>query len=85
MVDDDEYIKENSFDSLDDEDFDSMFSEEESDNESEKDELIEEDSTIDDAEYSEKDIIEEMAPDFDNDSADPGQYFFITNISRCDS
>lgn len=68
--DDVEYIKENSFDSLDDEDFDSMFSEEESDDESEKDELFEEDSTIDDAEYSEKDIMEEMAPDFDNDSAD---------------
>lgn len=68
--DDVEYIKENSFDSLDDEDFDSMFSEEESDVESEKDELFEEDSTIDDAEYSEKDIMEEMAPDFDNDSAD---------------
>ena len=68
--DDVEYIKENPFDSLDDEDFDSMFSEEESDDESEKDELFEEDSTIDDAEYSEKDIMEEMAPDFDNDSAD---------------
>ena len=68
--DDVEYIKENSFDSLDDEDFNSMFSEEESDDESEKDEFFEEDSTIDDAEYSEKDIIEEMAPDFDNDSAD---------------
>ena len=68
--DDVEYIKENSSDTLDDEDFDGMFSEEESDNESEKDELFEEDSTIDDAEYSEKDIIEEMTPDFDNDSAD---------------
>lgn len=68
--DDVEYIKENSFDTLDDEDFDSMFSEEESDDESEKDELFEEDSTIDYAEYSEKDIMEEMAPDFDNDSAD---------------
>lgn len=68
--DDVEYIIENSSDSLDDEAFDSMFSEEESDNESEKDELFEEDSTIDDAEYSEKDIIEEMTPDFDNDSAD---------------
>lgn len=68
--DDVEYIKENSFDTLDDEDFNSMFSEEESDDESEKDELFEEDSTIDDAEYSEKDIMEEMAPDYDNDSAD---------------
>lgn len=68
--DDVEYIKENSFDSLDDEDFNSMFSEEESDDESEKDEFFEEDSTIDNAEYSEKDIIEEMTPDFDNDSAD---------------
>lgn len=65
-----EYIKENSFDTLDDEDFNSMFSDEKSDDESEKDELFEEDSTIDDAEYSEKDIIEEMTPDFDNDSAD---------------
>ena len=68
--DDVEYIKENSFDTLDDEDFDGMFSEEESDDESENDELFEEDSTIDDAEYSEKDIMEEMTPDFDNDSAD---------------
>ena len=68
--DDVEYIKENSFDNLDDEDFDSMFSEEELDDESENDELFEEDSTIDDAEYSEKDIMEEIAPDFDNDSAD---------------
>lgn len=68
--DDVEYIKENSFDTLDDEDFDGMFSEEESDDESENDELFEEDSTIDDAEYSEKDIMEEMAPDFDNDYAD---------------
>ena len=68
--DDVEYIKENSFDSLDDEDFDGMFSEEESDDESEKDELFEEDSTIDYAEYLEKDIMEEIAPDFDNDSAD---------------
>ena len=68
--DDVEYIKENSFDSLDDEDFNSMFSEEELDDKSENDELFEEDSTIDYAEYSEKDIMEEMAPDFDNDSAD---------------
>ena len=68
--DDVEYIIENSSDSLDDEAFDSMFSEEESDDESEKDEFFEEDSTIDDAEYSEKDIMEEMTPDFDNDSAD---------------
>lgn len=68
--DDVEYIKENSFDTLDDEDFDSMFSEEELDDESENDELFEEDSTIDYAEYSEKDIMEEIAPDFDNDSAD---------------
>ena len=68
--DDVEYIKENSFDSLDDEDFNSMFSEEELDDESENDELFEEDSTIDYAEYSEKNIMEEMAPDFDNDSAD---------------
>ena len=68
--DDVEYIKENSFYSLDDEDFNSMFSDEEIDDESENDELFEEDSTIVDAEYSEKDIMEEMAPDFDNDSAD---------------
>lgn len=68
--DDVEYIKENSFYSLDDEDFNSMFSDEEIDDESENDELFEEDSTIDDAEYSEKDIMEEMTPDFDNDSAD---------------
>ena len=68
--DDVEYIKENSFYSLDDEDFNSMFSEEELDDESENDELFEEDSTIDYAEYSEKDIMEEMTPDFDNDSAD---------------
>ena len=68
--DDVEYIKENSFDSLDDEDFDGMFSEGESYDESENDELLEEDSTIDDAEYLEKDIMEEMTPDFDNDSAD---------------
>ena len=47
-----------------------MFSEEESYEESENDELLEEDRTIDDAEYSEKDIMEEMTPDFDNDSAD---------------